>query len=334
MKCLDPKLCYRYDDGRKAVWRHWSFWRNSVFLRALKPHLVTNCDECIVCRKRRSLELAARCVLHSSLYIHNMFLTCTYDESLDGYHNDFVYKDIQDFKKRLRSYVWRNFGKRIEVFNVHEYGKNGKKHWHLIVFNFNFEDREVHTWKDGRPLFKSGELSKLWDHGFSTIGDVSEASSLYQAQYMEKDFVNGNVTSSKKSHSKHSGLGRPYFLKHYSQVLRLGYIPFSGRKLPVPRYFQRLAHKHWCHFNDKSAFFDTRERKALYRPFKFGEENCNISDLYSEFRSMKEERIFELEKEFEEVISSYIGSKLVPEFEQAGRNFEYDRLNRLTIERF
>ena len=332
MKCFDPVLCFIRE--KKTIYRNWSFVKLSPLLMGVKPSMVFNCGKCLLCRKRRALELSARCVLHASLYKHNMFLTLTYDEKKEGYHNVFDYKDIQLFKKRLRQHVWRSKGDRIEVFNVHEYGKNGKKHWHLIVFGFCFPDREVFSYSDGRPLFTSCELSEQWPAGFSTIGDVSEASAMYQAQYMEKDFSNGNTANSRKSHSKHSGLGKPYFIEHYRQILSLGFIPFSGRKLPVPRYFQKLAHKHFCHFHDQSKFYDTRERKQVYRPFKEGEASRDISDHYELFTAMKQERILELEKEFEETVLVYLAERDVPDFVKSGSNAEYDFLNRNTIERF
>ena len=73
---------------------------------------------------------------------------------------------------------------------------------------------------------------------------------------MQKDIKNGNCTNKKKSKSNHSGIGRAFFLKNYDQILRLGFIPFNGKKTPLPRYFERLAHKHYCHFYDKGAFFE------------------------------------------------------------------------------
>lgn len=304
-------------------------------MRASRPVLVLNCDRCLQCRKRRARELAARCVLHASCYDRNCFLTLTYDEKIDGYHNNFSYRDIQLFKKRLRSYVTREFSKSIEVFNVHEYGKQGKKHWHLIVFGFDFEDKEVFSIKNGLPLYTSDELERLWPFGFSTIGDVSEASAMYQAQYMEKDFKNGNVTNSKRSHSKHSGIGRPYFLQNYSQLLRLGYIPFAGAKLPLPRYFERLAHKHYCHFFEPEAFFDIpKGRKALHRPFKIGHENRHIAELFIQYRNSKNLRILEMEQEFNEVLAKFLSDKEDPDFVKSGSNAEYDFLNRNHLEGF
>lgn len=257
----------------------------------------------------------------------NCFLTLTYDEKKPGYHNVFEYSDIQKFKKRLRQ---RYKQKKIGIFNVHEYGKQGKKHWHLIVFNHDFRDKTVHSRTNGILLYTSNELAQIWPHGFNTIGDVSAASAMYSAQYVEKDLKNGNRQNSKKSHSKHQGIGRPYFEKHYRQILTLGYIPINGRKLPVPRYFQKLAHKHWCHYYEKSAFFDNKDRKALYRPFKNGEENFEIANLYASYDALKKSRLPELEKEWSEFIQEHLTTKQEPDFIKAASNEIYD-LNNKTI---
>lgn len=334
MKCFDPVLCFRLD--KRTFYRHWRFAKHSVLLRAMKPTFVFDCGKCGYCKHKKSIELAARCVLESSLYVHNMFLTLTYDEKKEGYENVLRYRDIQLFKKSLRSRVWRDQRRRISVFNVHEYGKNSKKHWHAVVFNYSPEDRVYHSTSDsGNALYRSEILRSLWPHGYHTIGDVNEASAMYQAQYMEKDIRNGHSpTSIHRSVSKHSGLGKNYFLRHYKQILMNGFVPFGRKKLGIPRYFQKLAQKHWCHFNEPSAFFDTADRKAKFRPFKLGEENEHISQLYENYRNFKEERIMELELEFEETIRSYLSSKLVTQFEQSGSNYNYDLKHKIKEERF
>lgn len=331
MKCMDPILCYTPGTKPGRQFRHFSL-ANELFKQL--PHQVFNCGKCIFCRKKRSTELAMKCVLHASLYEENCFLTLTYDEKRQGYHNEFNYKDIQDFKKRLRTQVWRTQARRIEVFNVHEYGKNGKKHWHLIVFNFQPGQLVLHSMSGGLPLYTSVELQKIWPHGFHTIGNVSEGSAMYQAQYTQKDLRNGNALNEKKSHSKHSGIGKPYFLKNYSQILRNGFVSFSGGKRPIPRSFIRIAHKHYCHFYEKSAFFDTNVRKALYRPFKQGVENQEIADLYKTFIDTKKEYIKQLETEWEETLSQHLETGDKPDFVKSGENAAHDLFNRTQLKDF
>jgi len=205
----------------------------SDLIRA-NAQMLFDCNKCLSCRRKNARELATRCVLHASSYHHNCFLTLTYDETQPGYSNNLSYSDIQKFKKRLRKEAAKE-QKTIEIFNVHEYGKNGKKHWHLIVFNYDFSDKEIFTYKNALPIYTSKLLEKLWPYGFNTIADVSEASAMYQAQYTQKDIKNGNNDSTKKAQSKHSGLGKPYFYSNYKQIMNLGFIPFGGKHVPLPR---------------------------------------------------------------------------------------------------
>lgn len=332
MKCADPVLCYTSVKGSR-YFRHFSLASN--IYKSL-PHVVFNCGKCLFCRKKKAFELAARCVLHASLYQQNCFLTLTYDEKKEGYHNGFEYSDIQKFKKRLRAYVSRTKGGKIAVFNVHEYGRNRKKHWHLVVFNWSPDDKELYTYSKSIPLYISKRLSKLWPHGFSTVGDVSEASAMYQSQYMEKDFKHRNESSEKhKSHSKHSGIGRDYFLAHYKQILSLGWVPYGGRRMPLPRYFFKLGHKHYCHFYEKGAFEDTKERKALYRKFKSeSDANRDIADLFRFYQENRRQYIQELADEWDQFINEYLTTKEKPDFVKSAENALYDLRNKQQQEKF
>lgn len=271
-----------------------------------------------------------RCVLHASLYDENCFITLTYDEKLDGYHNNLDYSDIQKFKKRLRSHCWRNYKKRVQVFNVHEYGKNGKKHWHLILFNHNFPDR---TLPAGSRYYVSEELGKLWTYGFHTIGDVTEASAMYQAQYTQKDFKNGNNNNSKKAHSKHSGIGRDYFVEHYEQLLSLGYVPYNGRKAPLPRYFEKIAHRQYSHYFEPENFIDTVKRKRLYSPLKPGAENRHMAELFSVYKQKKYELTQKLMLEWDEFIAENLFTDR-PDFKQSEENYLHDLINKQRLKEF
>lgn len=326
MKCMDPILVY--DSGGKTRYRHFSL-ANPI--AKVNHRLVFDCRKCIFCRKKAAAELAMRCVLHASLYKDNCFLTLTYDEEKEGYHNNKDYPDIQKFKKRLRRYLqYRDPSKKIKIFNVHEYGRKQKKHWHLVIFNYDFKDKELHTIKNGNRLYKSQTLDTLWPHGFSTIGDVTEASALYQAQYMQKDFKNGNSNNDRKALSKHNGIGREYFLKHYHQLLRLGFIPFNNQKRPIPRYFLKLAHKHWAHYYDQSFFFDTTTTKKRYSPFTNEQPDKNLADLYADYEKSRQEFILEKTKKWDDEIQAYLFNYNKTDFMKSGENFIYDLKNKQT----
>lgn len=328
-KCYDPLLCYT--GQKRRIIRNWSMASPLIRTQAQQ---VWNCGKCLYCRKKQSYELAMRCVLTASLYDESAFLTLTYDESKPGYHNRMQYDDIQKFKKKLVSHCWRKYKKRLEIFNVHEYGKNNKKHWHLIVFGHDFADKKIYTKKKGIPLYTSQILEQIWGHGFVTIGDVTEASAMYQSLYTSKDHKNGNAGSDKKAKSKHQGLGKKWFYKNFKKILRSGYVRFNGFNLPLPRYFERIAHKHYCHFYDSSAFFSTQTRGPLYTPFRKNEQNIEIADLYSQYKKIKQQKIKLLEANWEEVISKYIDDRLLPTFVQSGKNAIYDHKNKIIEENF
>lgn len=329
MKCGNPVLC-RIDNGKK-IYRNWN--AASPLIRAT-AQLVHDCGKCLHCQKKRASELAMRCVLNASLYKKNMFLTLTYDESHPGYVNVMTYEDIQKFKKKLRAHCWRREKKRIECFHVHEYGKKGKKHWHAIVFNHDFDDKEIYTKKNGRNLYTSKKLEEMWSHGFVTIGDVTEASAMYQAQYMQKDYKNGNYNDDYKARSQHSGIGKSYFLKNYRQILRLGYIPFAGSRRPIPRYYRKIAHKHWCHYYDRSAFVDLIDRKRLYTRFNDGEANRDLADEYAAYIERRVDFIDKLEGDWEILRDDHLVTGEEPDFVGSLRNSYYDLKNKNTEEKF
>lgn len=107
MKCADPVLCFTGKSGR--IYRHFSL--ASPIIKTAHQQ-VFNCGKCIFCRKKKAQELAIRCVLHASLYDQNCFLTLTYNESNQGYHNRFNYSDIQKFKKKLRRHCEYHYKKK------------------------------------------------------------------------------------------------------------------------------------------------------------------------------------------------------------------------------
>lgn len=327
MKCADPVLCY------EGKYRHYSL-ATPVFRLLAKA--VFNCGQCIFCRKRRASELALRCVLHASLSPHNCFLTLTYDEKQESYHNNFEYADIQKFKKKLRRHCEYHYNQKIQVFNVHEYGKHGKKHWHLVVFGWRPKDLETFPNRSSMPIYCSRVLQKIWTRGFSSVGDVTEASALYQAQYTQKDVKNGNLLSSKQAHSKHSGIGRDYFLQHYDQILRNGFVPHDGRKFPVPRYFVRIAHKHYSHFFATENFFDTPDRKRLYVPFNFRNNwpNIQIANLYQGFIAQRQKQVDDLILDWDDFINEHAFSKETPDFRKAAENYLYDLDNKKAKDAF
>jgi len=92
----------------------------------------------------------------------------------------------------------------------------------------------------------------------------------------------------------------------------------------LPRYFQKIAHKHYCHYYDKAAFFDLKERKRSYTPFKPGEENQEIANLYVNYKHQKELLVKEFEKAWNDILDVYIKEDSPTDFQKSGSNMLYD----------
>jgi hypothetical protein len=95
--------------------------------------------------------------------------------------------------KRLR----KEYGEGIKFYMCGEYGpKLGRPHFHALLFGHDFSDRKLwSTTPAGSKLYRSAELEKLWDKGFSSVGDANFESAAYVARYIMKK-VSGEAAES------------------------------------------------------------------------------------------------------------------------------------------
>lgn len=197
------------------------------------------CGHCLGCALDHSKDWSVRCVLESMLYDDNCFITLTYDEA--HCPKKLVKKHFQDFMKRLRS---SNPGLVIRFFGCGEYGsKNGRPHYHAILFNFDFKDR-TYLCDDGvSKIYRSAELEKLWPFGISSIGEVSLESCSYVARYSNKKLSNSHGDEFLLM-SRRPGIGKAWFEdnKDFIYIADKVYGDFgSSHKSNIPRYFDKLA---------------------------------------------------------------------------------------------
>lgn len=174
-----------------------------VFKRsqANQEEMEVPCSSCLGCRLDRSRMWAMRVVHESSLYNDNVFITLTFDdEHLPGDYS-IRKSDLQLFHKKLRN----RHGK-FRFFGVGEYGsicpthgleigtgpgqcrqcKLGRPHYHEILFNTDFPDKQLYSTANNIPLYNSEELNRIWGKGFCTIGDVNFQTAAYVARYALK----------------------------------------------------------------------------------------------------------------------------------------------------
>lgn len=196
------------------------------------------CGRCIPCMQKYSSDWALRCQMELKLHSESCCVTLTYDN--EHCPKELFRKDSQDFLKRLR----RHFtDKSIRYFGCGEYGtKLGRPHFHIILFGIDFSDKRYFKMSGNKQkVYTSKTLSKLWNFGFATIGDVSRETCFYTAKYLGKlRQIKGKkapfcIMSLKPS------IGFDYLtLEDFSR----GYFYFDGKKTFIPRsFYQSLERK-------------------------------------------------------------------------------------------
>lgn len=150
----------------------------------LGNRLMLPCGRCVGCRLERSRQWAARMMHEASLSRENSFITLTYDDAHMPEGATLVPRDFQLFMKRLRKSI---YPKRVRFFHAGEYGDVfGRPHYHACLFGYDFDDKFLHTVRNGFPVWRSSSLEKLWEDGFSEIGSLTFESAAYVARYCTK----------------------------------------------------------------------------------------------------------------------------------------------------
>lgn len=229
--------------------------------RIIRKYTEIPCGRCIDCRLQHSREWADRCMLE--LKYHDpkecWFITLTYDDDHihDFGHDIFpgmLYKpDFQDFMKRLRDHVYRDYNKYLRYFACGEYGsRSARPHYHLIVYSLPLPDIKFFgKTKLGYPLYTSEYVEKIWQKGYVKIGTVSWDTCAYTARYVLKkatgmspdDYIAQGLEPEFVTMSRKPGIGALYFDDHYKEIYETDEIFFSsdtgGRKGKPSKYFDR-----------------------------------------------------------------------------------------------
>lgn len=219
--------------------------------------LTFNCGSCIGCRLERSRQWAMRCVHEASLHEKNCFITLTYAPEHLPEGETLVFKHFQDFMKRLR----KKYGEGIRFFHCGEYGeKKFRPHYHALLFNFDFPDRETapanlnkHSDHD---LYVSNSLTELWGKGICTVGDVTFESAAYVARYITKkitgelaetfyeniDYETGEIFDRKPEYitmSRRPGIGKGWYDQWKTDVYPSDSVVIRGKEMKPPKFYDK-----------------------------------------------------------------------------------------------
>lgn len=280
MPCYHPKQAYRSIERHKKSGLRKIIWDKKQAAKELVLHTVFTlpCQTCIGCRLERSRQWAMRCVHEASLYSQNCFITLTFnDESINDpsiCKNPWTLdvRHMQAFFRRLRKFVNRRvrFSKRagrlgpnkpyrkVRYYHSGEYGDlNARPHYHALIFNYDFSDREYFKTVNGIKYYTSATLSKLWPYGFVVIGDLTFESAAYVARYCTKlykgddkdvyyqiyDLQTGEVVDRRPEYStmsRRSGIGNAWFNRYSGVVYPHDWTVIRNRKMKPPRYYDKL----------------------------------------------------------------------------------------------
>lgn len=235
------------------------------------------CGKCLGCRLDRCGDWALRCMHEAQRYENNCFVTFTFKES--PVTCDVFY--FQAFMKRLRRYCDRQNLPSPRYFHSTEYGdRKFRPHHHAILFNYLPHDLVLFKYKKTGNLYTSETLSRLWGHGFVTIGAVTHDSAAYVAAYtinrdtsrMFVDVDSGLILEpekmtcsrgrkNKKGEWVEYSIGVAHFKNFLDQYLNCEFIhDAKGRKRKIPRGYMRWLEQE---FPEKyETLKENREQRA------------------------------------------------------------------------
>lgn len=171
----------------------------------------------------------------------------------------------------------------------------GRPHFHALMFNLDFQDKKFFRMLNGHPLYTSAKLERLWPHGFSSVGAATFASAAYVARYVTKKMngrkaeevtevvnpVTGEVHLAKhyewidpetgRCHSRapeycqpsrggrdFKGIGRAWLDKYKGDVWPDDFIVIDGRKMKVPRFYERAIQ-----VDDPELYEEVKRRRKI-----------------------------------------------------------------------
>lgn len=224
------------------------------------------CGKCYPCKARRVSGWSFRLMQEAKRSDSALFITLTYNNDTvpitsKGYMT-LNKRDVQLFLKRLRIYSVRSKKTRalpkassllsknnkqktpqknnkkqilktkIKYYLAGEYGgKTDRPHYHIILFNSNFDDVEA-TWLKGDVHY----------------GELSEASAAYTLKYISKDTripLHKNDDRQPEFSLMSKGLGSNYLTPqiisyHKKALVERFYLTVpGGHKIAIPRYYKK-----------------------------------------------------------------------------------------------
>lgn len=208
----------------------------------MKDGIKLPCGQCRGCRATASRGWAMRCMHEASMHEDNVFLTLTYDDEFLPENGSLDKAAFPGFMKRLRRAIEP---RKVRYFHVGEYGeKNGRPHYHALLFGWSPDDKALFTVRKGFPVFTSELLSTLWREGLHEMGSVTPQSASYVARYIRKRITGswakakyGNRIPEYATMSRNPGIGASWVDRYGEEVYNEDACVVRGVRVKPPRYY-------------------------------------------------------------------------------------------------
>lgn len=197
-----------------------------------------------------------RCVHESQLHTRNCFITLTYnDESLPEFGS--LHKPhLQAFWKRLRHHKGR-----FRYYACGEYGDNTQRaHYHACIFGLDFDDKTEFRKIGEHTLYLSDELTEIWGHGNTSIGELTFETAAYTARYVTKKLSKGQsrynrldpqtgeiipLAQTFSVMSLRPAIGRRWLERYHTDIYGADkdFIVMRGKRMKPTRYYDSVYDK-------------------------------------------------------------------------------------------
>lgn len=253
------------------------------------------CGQCLGCRLDRSRMWAVRIIHECSLHeddAGNCFITLTYDDEHVPADWSLRKSDFQKFMKRIR----KAHEQRIRFFHVGEYGNRckhfpyveevkscvycnvGRPHYHGILFNCDFADKEIIGSHNGVIHYTSKRLQSFWPNGYVQIGEANFQSAAYIARYclkkvtgvqaddhyynVDEDGVAVFVEPEYCTMSRRPGIGFDFYKKFETDIFPSDEVPVPGVGVlkKVPRYYSEFLRS-----EDEGLHEEVKKLRRVFR---------------------------------------------------------------------
>ena len=216
----------------------------------------------------------------AKMHRYNSFITLTYNNENLPETGSLVKGHITTFLNTLRKALVRGSGafltattsdtaarrygapphapNRVRFYMAGEYGERfARPHYHLCLFGIDFSDKKyLQLSPAGSKLYRSPTLERLWNKGFTTVGELTYESAAYTARYVMKkitgrqakqhyekiDPETGEIIQLLPEYnnmSRRPGIGKPWLEKFCSDAYPHGKVIIKGRRVNTPRYYDQ-----------------------------------------------------------------------------------------------